>query len=158
MDGGEGLAQIASSLRPLDWILLAVSLLLFVRGLFSGLAGTLFSIGGLIAGGFLAVRYTPEAVGILGKEGDILYIAGIFLFIFVVVYLVFLLAGKLLEALIRKAGMSVVSRVGGGIANVLIFWVVLYFALKELVEANEQWKNLLVENSLFAAYILGGIY
>ena len=119
----------------IDLILLVVLFLFGLRGYFKGLFRETFSLGGLVIGFMVAVRY-DEAVaawaGVYWNVSSILLKGVAFVVIFFVVYFIFAVVGWLLHRAAKVFFLQTINRLGGiaiglgkgtAVAALIIFFV-----------------------------------
>ena len=100
----------------IDLILLIVLFLFGLRGYFKGLFRETFSLGGLVIGFMVAVRY-DEAVaawaGFYWNVSSIILKGAAFVVIFFVVYFIFAVAGWVLHRSAKVLFLQTINRLGG---------------------------------------------
>ncbi|MGZ9135777.1 MAG: CvpA family protein [Candidatus Deferrimicrobiaceae bacterium] len=100
-------------------LLLAVLIAWFaVSGIVRGLVRQLFSLGGLVAGHLLGVRYYAFAQGKLGLSFQYAEVVG-YAVVFLAVYLVVRLIGGLIEGRVRTSKLSGTDRLAGMAAGLV---------------------------------------
>jgi membrane protein required for colicin V production len=118
-----------------DLTLLAVFCLFGLRGYFKGLFREVLSLGGLVVGFMIAVRY-DEALAAAGRPylnfSPLFSKAAAFVTIFFVIYLLFNLAGWLLHRSAKLLFLQTINRFGGvvvaigkgaAVAGLILFFV-----------------------------------
>lgn len=100
-------------------LLLAVLIAWFaVSGIVRGLVGQLFSLGGLVAGHLLGIRYYAFAQGKLGLSFQYAEVVG-YAVVFLAAYLAVRLVGGLIEGRVRKSTLSGSDRLAGMAAGLV---------------------------------------
>ena len=124
-----------------DWVLLILLSLFALRGYFKGLFRETFSLGGLLVGFVVAVRYNETAAAHAAaywQASPLLLKATAFVALFFVVYFLLNLLGWLLHRSARVLFLHTVNRCGGivvglgkGVAMAAL--VIFFFASSPLV-------------------------
>ena len=100
----------------IDLILLVVLFLFGLRGYFKGLFRETFSLGGLIIGFMVAVRYDEAVAAWAGFYWSVssIFLKGVaFVLIFFFVYSIFAVAGWLLHRAAKVLFLQTINRLGG---------------------------------------------
>jgi membrane protein required for colicin V production len=100
----------------IDPILLVVLFIFGLRGYFKGLFRETFSLGGLVIGFMVAVRY-DEAVaafaGLYWNVSSLILKGGAFVALFFIVYFIFAIAGWVLHRSAKVLFLQTINRLGG---------------------------------------------
>ena len=115
----------------LDLILAVLIAWFAVSGIVRGLVGQLFSLGGLVAGHLLGIRYYAFAQGKLGLSFQYAEVVG-YAVVFLASYLSVRLMGGLIEGRVRKSKLSGPDRLAGMAAGVVkgaLFSILIVFLL-----------------------------
>ncbi len=147
-------ARLALKLKPLDWLLLAVSIYLFVRGWIRGLTLSLFIVAGGTVGLWIALKYTPEIAAFLKAQGKITTIIAIFASIVIIFIALGSWLGWSIRRLIHKASMGFIDRLAGTLLHLAILFLLLGLAIKKLADFNQEWLDLLRQNSILVSWII----
>ncbi len=145
MDAPAGLVR---QFQPLDWLLLAFSVFLFVRGWLRGFVSLVLLGLGIVVGVYVAFRFTPGAVRALEQEGSLVAVIAIFLAIVLVVSAVFMWVGMGVRRFFHRIHLGFLDRVLGGLMYVLVFWGVLGIGLHRLFLMYPDWRELVVPHSV----------
>jgi len=125
-------------------LLLAVLIAWFaVSGIVQGLVRQLFSLGGMVAGHLLGIRYYAFAQGKLGLSFQYAEVAG-YAVVFLAAYLAVRLIGGLIEGRVRKSTLSGTDRLAGMAAGVVkgaLLSILLVFLLVILLPRDTQLLN-----------------
>lgn len=115
----------------LDLILAVLIAWFAVSGIVRGLVGQLFSIGGLIAGHLLGIRYYAFAQGKLGLSFQYAEVVG-YAVVFLAAYLAVRLIGGLIEGRVRESKLSGSDRLAGlaaGLVKGALLSILIVFLL-----------------------------
>ncbi|MDD2206527.1 MAG: CvpA family protein [Aminobacterium sp.] len=123
---------------------------LFLRGLFRGLSGEVFSLGGIVGGAYLAWRFGPTLTSWYlsrwsGSASVILIISMVLLFVLVVV--IASVVCRIVQAFLRWTSLSFIDRVLGGAAGILkgavlvLFLYALLSAFSSFASPSPQWMQ-----------------
>jgi len=115
----------------IDVVLAVLCVGFAVSGIFSGLARQLFSVGGVVAGHLVGIRFYGNAASTLHLSFKYGEVVG-YLVVFLAVYLVFRLFGTVIEGRIRGSNLSGSDRLAGmiaGLAKGALVSVLLVFLL-----------------------------
>jgi membrane protein required for colicin V production len=115
----------------LDLILAVLFAWFAISGIVRGLVRQLFSIGGLVAGHLLGIRYYAFAHEKLGLSFQYSEVVG-YAVVFLAAYLAIRLAGGLIEDRVRKSKLSGTDRLAGlaaGLVKGALFSILIVFLL-----------------------------
>ena len=115
----------------LDLILAVLIAWFAVSGIVRGLVRQLFSIGGLVAGHLLGIRYYAIAYEKLGLSFQYAEVVG-YAVVFLAAYLVVRLVGGMIEDRVRKSKLSGTDRLAGmaaGLVKGALFSILIVFLL-----------------------------
>jgi len=115
----------------LDLILALLFAWFAISGIVRGLVRQLFSIGGLVAGHLLGIRYYAFAQEKLGLSFQYSEVVG-YAVVFLAAYLAVRLAGGLIEDRVRKSKLSGTDRLAGlaaGLVKGALFSILIVFLL-----------------------------
>jgi membrane protein required for colicin V production len=115
----------------LDLILAVLFAWFAISGIVRGLVRQLFSIGGLVAGHLLGIRYYAFAHEKLGLSFQYSEVVG-YAVVFLAAYLAVRLAGGLIEDRVRKSKLSGTDRLAGmaaGLVKGALFSILIVFLL-----------------------------
>jgi membrane protein required for colicin V production len=124
----------------IDIVLAALCVGFAVSGAAHGLVRQLFSIGGLVAGHLVGIRFYGIAASMLKLTFQYNEVVG-YLVIFLVVYLAFRLLGALIEGRIRASKLSWADRMAGmaaGLAKGALVSVLVVFLLVILLPGESR--------------------
>jgi membrane protein required for colicin V production len=119
------------AMNPVDIALAVLCLWFAVAGILHGLVRQLFSIGGIVAGHLLGIRFYPLAQKYLGLTFPYSEAAG-YVVIFLAVLIAVRLIGGLVEGRVRGSKLSGVDRLAGmavGLAKGVLLSVIAVFLL-----------------------------
>ena len=122
-----------------DIVTAAVALLAIVVGWRKGLIKQLFSLVGLVAGGFLSIYFNKPMGEPLGLEGHLASTAG-FIIIFVATVIVTSLASKLLKKMLEAIGVGSLDTIGGIVVSIVKFGLLLGIVYICIESLNNEWK------------------
>jgi membrane protein required for colicin V production len=115
----------------LDVILAVLCALFAVAGIVRGLVRQLFSLGGLVAGHLLGIRYYAFAREQLGLSFQYAEVVG-YAVLFLAAYLAVRLVGGVIEGRVRKSKLSGTDRIAGmaaGLVKGALFSILIVFLL-----------------------------
>jgi len=115
----------------LDLLMAALIVWFAVSGIVHGLVRQLFSIGGLVAGHMLGIRYYAFAQGKLGLSFQYGEVVG-YAVVFLAAYLAIRVIGGLIEGRVRKSklsGMDRLAGMAGGLAKGALLSILIVFLL-----------------------------
>jgi len=115
----------------LDLVLAVLIAWFTVSGIVQGLVRQLFSLGGLVAGHLLGIRYFAFAQEKLGLSFQYAEVVG-YAVVFLAAYLVVRLIGGLIEDRVRESKLSGTDRVAGmaaGLVKGALFSILIVFLL-----------------------------
>jgi membrane protein required for colicin V production len=115
----------------LDLVLAVLIAWFAVSGIVLGLVRQLFSLGGLVAGHLLGIRYFAFAQGKLGLSFQYAEVVG-YAVVFLAAYLGFRLIGGLVENRVRESKLSGTDRLAGmaaGLVKGALFSILIVFLL-----------------------------
>jgi membrane protein required for colicin V production len=115
----------------LDLVLAVLIAWFAVSGIVQGLIRQLFSLGGLVAGHLLGIRYFAFAQGKLGLSFQYAEVVG-YAVVFLAAYLGFRLIGGLIENRVRDSKLSGTDRLAGmaaGLVKGALFSILIVFLL-----------------------------
>ncbi|GAB4227875.1 MAG: hypothetical protein OHK0028_00940 [Deltaproteobacteria bacterium] len=125
-------------MNPLDLVLAAMLAAFAVSGIVRGLVRQIFSLGGIVAGHLLGIRYAPFARAKLGLDFRYSEVAA-YAIVFLAVYLAVRLAGGWIEGRVRKSKLSGTDRFGGMVAGLVkgaLLSILLVFLLVIFLPAD----------------------
>jgi len=125
-------------MNPLDLVLAAMLAGFAVSGIVRGLVRQVFTLGGLLAGHLIGIRYASPAQAKLGFEFRYSEVAS-YAILFLAVYLAVRLAGGWIEGRVRKSKLSGTDRFGGMLAGLVkgaLFSILLVFLLVIFLPAD----------------------
>jgi len=128
------------AMNPVDVALAALCVWFAVAGLLHGLVRQLFSIGGIVAGHLLGIRYYPAAQKALELSFPHSEVAG-YAVIFLAVLVAVRLIGGLVEGKVRGSALSGMDRAAGMAAGLLkgaLLSVLLVFLLVVLLPRDSR--------------------
>jgi membrane protein required for colicin V production len=128
------------AMNPVDVALAALCLWFAVSGLLHGLVRQLFSIGGILAGHLLGIRYYAAAQKTLDLTFPYSEVAG-YAVVFLAAYLLVRLIGGLVEGKVRGSELSVFDRMAGMAAGLLkgaLLSVLVVFLLVGMLPRNSR--------------------
>jgi membrane protein required for colicin V production len=128
------------AMNPVDVALAALCAWFAVAGLLHGLVRQLFSIGGILAGHLLGIRYYPAAQKALELSFPHAEVVG-YAVVFLAVCLVVRLIGGLVEGKVRGSKLSGMDRGAGlavGLAKGALLSVLLVFLLVVLLPRDSR--------------------
>lgn len=106
-------------MNGLDIAILVLIILLAIRGFSKGLIREVFSIGGVVLGFFLALKFVQNTTHFLGIENTTLAKVVAFTIVFLAIVLITQIAGALLSRFLRLIFLGFVDRLLGMVLGVL---------------------------------------
>jgi len=128
------------NLNLIDLVLAVLVVVFAVSGIVRGLTSQLFSLGGLVAGHLLGVRYYAFAQGKLGLTFQYAEVVG-YAVVFLAAYLAVRLIGGLIEGWVRKSKLSGTDRLAGMVAGAVkgvLLSILIVFLLVILLPADSR--------------------
>jgi membrane protein required for colicin V production len=127
-------------MNPVDVAVAVIALWFGLSGLLHGMVRQLFSLGGIVAGHLLGIRYYPLAQKYLKLSFQYSEAAG-YLAVFLVVWVAVRLIGALVEGKVRGSKLSGMDRMAGllvGLAKAALVSVLLVFLLVVLLPRDSR--------------------
>jgi len=106
-------------MNGLDIAILVLIILLAIRGFSKGLIREVFSIGGVVLGFFLALKFVQNTTHFLGIENTTLAKVVAFIIVFLAIVIITQIAGALLSRFLRLIFLGFVDRLLGMVLGVL---------------------------------------
>lgn len=117
----------------LDIIIVAILFFCAIWSFFKGTINEIFSLLALGTGIFLARRYYHQIAQVLGKRGSPIAAAIAFILLFLVVYIIIILFGKLLRHLIKTVKLGWLDHLGGAILGLIKGCLLVCFLVTILI-------------------------
>lgn len=132
-----------SSTYLFDIVVLALSILLGLKGILNGLIRELCGLCGVVGGVLIASRYAKEASVFLDKfykiDNENLAVFAGFIIVLVIVWIFFVAAGNILAKLLSLSGLGFLDRIGGfffGAAKIFFIFAIILAAVSNIAFLN----------------------
>lgn len=144
-------------MNKLDMIIIGISALATVLGLWKGLVRQIVTLAGVVLGYFVSLRlYEPVAKLLPQKFDPGTAKAVSFVLIFVICIIMSFILGVIVGKLLKIAGLGWANRLGGGAIGFLKGFIIIAIIVTVLI-AFLPANSAFLENSVTLPYVLSGI-
>lgn len=148
-----------------DIIIIALSVLLGLKGIINGIVRELCGLLGIVGGVLIASRLASEVAIWINKlykiDNENLAIFAGFLLVLVVVWVFFIAVGNLVSKLLSLSGLSFLNRIGGfifGVAKVFFIFSILIAAISNIYFLNQKLAAYTAKSKLYPILLASGNY
>jgi uncharacterized membrane protein required for colicin V production len=97
----------------------------FIRGFSKGLVMSIISLVAYIVGVMLTIRFSHQVSHLLGWDDKAWSPIAVFLLLFIAIFILFRIVGKLIEGLLQMIALSFVNKLLGGLIGAIISLIIM---------------------------------